>query len=173
MSKDIEETKLGRPTKFKEEYIEEAYKLSLLGLTDIQMAKFFEVAESTFHLWKLEHPNFSESLKRGKLKADMEIVDSLRQTCFDRQIPEVQAFKTKNIFYNAEGKRMEEEKIEMVETARGVPADFKSIALWLGNRHPELWSSKPTTNVELNIPNILQNNPLSNDKGNDSTSEDI
>lgn len=140
MKDNTEENKgAGRPTKFKEEYIEQAYKLSLLGMTDRQMAEFFEVVESTFYLWKLENPNFSEAIKRGKLLADMEIVDSMRKTCFDRQIGEIQAFKVRNVYYNEDGKRIEEERVEHVETARGVPADYKAIALWLGNRHPELW----------------------------------
>lgn len=161
MSKEIEESKeKGRPTKFKEEYIEQGYKLALLGMTDIQMANFFEVAESTFHLWKKENPIFSESVKRGKIMADMEIVNSLRQTCFDRQIPETQAFKVRNVFYNAEGKKVESEKVEYVEVTRGIPADYKGIALWLGNRHPELWSGKSTQEINLTLPQILTNNPL-------------
>lgn len=140
MSKEIEESKeKGRPTKFKEEYIEQGYKLALLGMTDIQMANFFEVCEDTIYEWKNKHPRFSESVKRGKIMADMEIVNSLRQTCFDRQIPETQAFKVRNVFYNAEGKKVESEKVEYVEVTRGIPADYKGIALWLGNRHPELW----------------------------------
>ena len=42
----------GRPTKFDESLIDQAYKLSLLGATDEQIAAFFEVAVSTIYLWK-------------------------------------------------------------------------------------------------------------------------
>lgn len=47
-------------------------------------------------------------------------------------------------------------------------------ALWqLTKMNPKKYGNKEVTSVEVNIPNILQNNPLSNDKGNDSTTEDI
>ena len=56
----------GRPTDYRAEYAEQAEKLCLLGATDIQLADFFDVAESTIHLWKHTHPEFSESIKDGK-----------------------------------------------------------------------------------------------------------
>lgn len=67
----------GRPTKYLESFGEQARKLCLLGSTDKQLADFFEVAESTINLWKLEYPDFSESIKKGKVIADAEIADSL------------------------------------------------------------------------------------------------
>ena len=43
----------GRPTKYKDEYCEQAYKLCLLGATDKEMADFFQVSLSTLNLWKI------------------------------------------------------------------------------------------------------------------------
>ena len=40
----------GRPTKYKEEYAEQAYKLCLLGAKDKEMADFFQVSLSTLNL---------------------------------------------------------------------------------------------------------------------------
>ncbi|SDY78195.1 hypothetical protein [Nitrosomonas sp. Nm33] len=37
----------GRPTSYRPEYAEQAYKLCLLGATDKQLAEFFNVVEST------------------------------------------------------------------------------------------------------------------------------
>jgi transposase-like protein len=48
--------KRGRPSKYKKEYVELAYKFALLGLPDKKMAEFFEVSESTFNEWKEQHP---------------------------------------------------------------------------------------------------------------------
>lgn len=67
----------GRPTVYDSSYPEKVYKLCLLGATDAEIADFFEIAESTLNLWKLEHPDFSESIKRGKLTADSEVAESL------------------------------------------------------------------------------------------------
>ena len=60
----------GRPTKYKEEYNVQAYKLTLLGATDKELADFFEVSYDTIQEWKRIHEAFSYSLKEGKQIAD-------------------------------------------------------------------------------------------------------
>ena len=67
----------GRPTKYKEEYNEHAYKLCLLGYIDEDLAKFFEVDVSTINNWKIEYPKFFESIKSGKEVADANVAESL------------------------------------------------------------------------------------------------
>ncbi|MBL3206262.1 terminase, partial [Klebsiella pneumoniae] len=42
---------MGRPSKYKPEFAEQAKKLAVLGATDAQMADFFEVSVSTINLW--------------------------------------------------------------------------------------------------------------------------
>lgn len=54
---------MARPTKYQEAYAEQARKLCLLGYTDAELADFFEVSESTINKWKLDYPEFSESIK--------------------------------------------------------------------------------------------------------------
>ncbi|MES1763769.1 hypothetical protein ACKWMU_12765, partial [Escherichia coli] len=56
---------MARPTKYQEAYAEQARKLCLLGYTDAELADFFEVSESTINKWKLDYPEFSESIKKG------------------------------------------------------------------------------------------------------------
>ena len=56
----------GRPSKYKPEHAKAAAKLCKLGATDAQLADFFEVSVSTINLWKVQHKEFSESLKDGK-----------------------------------------------------------------------------------------------------------
>ena len=52
---------VGRPSKYKSEYAEQARKLCLLGATDTDMADFFDVDEATINRWKLDFPEFCES----------------------------------------------------------------------------------------------------------------
>ena len=60
---------IGRPSKYKEEYCEQAEKLARLGATDKEMADFFGVTEQTLNNWKTDKDGnetpFFESLKRG------------------------------------------------------------------------------------------------------------
>jgi hypothetical protein len=67
----------GRPTLYREEYTEQALKLCRLGATDRELADFFDVSEQTINAWKDAHPEFLESLKDGKAKADAEVADKL------------------------------------------------------------------------------------------------
>ncbi|MDR1182443.1 MAG: helix-turn-helix domain-containing protein [Bacteroidales bacterium] len=85
----------GRPTKYKPEYSEQAFKLCLLGLIDREIAKYFEVSESTFNGWKLEYPEFSESLKKGKVQADANVAASLYKQAMDGNVT-AQIFILKN-----------------------------------------------------------------------------
>ena len=56
---------MARLTVFKEEYVEQAYRLCLLGATDKEMADFFGVSEKTFNSWKKAQPELLQSIKRG------------------------------------------------------------------------------------------------------------
>jgi hypothetical protein len=117
----------GRPTKYQKAYDEQARKLCLLGYTDVQLADFFGVAESTIHKWKLDFPSFSESLKAGKENADAE----LALTLYERA---------------KGGKRIVKQKVAdgaIVDLEEELPPDTTAIIFWLKNRQPKLWRNNP------------------------------
>ena len=80
-------------TKFKSEYIEQGYKLSLLGLNEAELAECFGVAESTIRAWKKRHKDFAGAIKRGKKLADADVAESLyRRACgSDKVLPDTSA----------------------------------------------------------------------------------
>lgn len=55
----------GAPTKYDEVFNEQVYKLCLLGAIDKEIAEFFNVCEATINNWKIEYPEFLESIKKG------------------------------------------------------------------------------------------------------------
>jgi predicted metal-dependent TIM-barrel fold hydrolase len=67
----------GRPTKYDTAYNEQVKKLAMLGLTDIELAAYFEVEEKTINNWKKNFPEFLQSLRAGKEVADQEVAMSL------------------------------------------------------------------------------------------------
>ena len=119
----------GRPTDFREEFLALGYNYALLGATDRMLAEFFGVAESTIHLWKLAHPEFSESLKRGKAQADARVADSLFQRALGYSHPAVKIFHT------------EAGVVEHPYTEHYAP-DTGAACFWLKNRQPDLWRDK-------------------------------
>ena len=116
----------GRPSGYKEEYSELAYKYCLLGLTDKELAKLFDVTEKTINNWKIDFPEFLQSIRKGKEIADSEVADSMYQRACGYSHPEEKIFN-----HNGE--------IITHETIKHYPPDTQAASLWLRNRHPEKW----------------------------------
>ncbi len=126
----------GRPTKFKDEYIEQAEKLCKLGATDIEVADFFDVDVRTLYRWKGEHPSFCQSLRVGKEVADDRVERSL--------------------YARANGYEHDEVDIRVVSGAvvqtpirKYYPPDTTAAIFWLKNRRPAEWREK--------VENVLSN----------------
>lgn len=113
---------MGRPTAYKPEYVQQAYKLALLGLTDAQMADVFGVSEQTLNAWKGKYPEFLESIKNGKAPADAEVAASLYRRAKGYSHPE------DKIFCNANG------EVTVQPTTKHYPPDTAAAFIWLKNR---------------------------------------
>lgn len=143
---------VGHPTGYKSEYCDQAYKLCLLGATDAKIADFFGVCEATINNWKLAHPEFLESLKRGKISADAEIAESLfhRGKGYSH---------TENKIFQYEGTPI------IVPTVKHYPPDTAACMAWLKNRQPEVWRERQEANqsveseVSAAITKLIESNP--------------
>ena len=123
---------VGRPTKYKEEYVEQVEKLCLLGATNEQIADFFSISTSTLYEWGQEYEEFSSALKKGKILADAEIAKSLYQRAKGYSCPDLDI------------KMYEGEIIETPYT-KHYPPDATSAIFWLKNRQPKIWRDKQET----------------------------
>ena len=128
----------GRPTKYQEGYAEQVYKLCLLGATDKDLAGFFEVDESTVNNWKIDYPEFFESIKNGKEIADSNVAHRLykKATGYERQEDKIFQFQGSPV---------------VVPTEVHYQPDTTAAIFWLKNRQPKLW--RDTQNIELSGPN--------------------
>lgn len=120
----------GRPSRYKPEYAEQAKKLCMLGLTDKELAKFFEVSEQTLNTWKKAHPEFLESLKGGKTLADAEVAAKLHHRALGYSHPE-------------DDIRVVNGQIVITPTIKHYPPDTTAAIFWLKNRQPNKWRDKP------------------------------
>lgn len=123
---------IGRPSKFKELDLEKVKKVASKGWTDLEMADFFEVAESTWYKWKVDFPDFSEALRLWKQEADERVERSL----FERATGYTHAEEK---IFNDGGEPMR------VETRKHYPPDTTAAIFWLKNRNPEQWRDKTET----------------------------
>lgn len=120
---------MGRPSKFKPEFVGQAEKLAKLGATDIEIADFLEIDARTLYRWKADNEAFCQALKAGKAEADDRVERSL--------------------FARANGYEHDEVDIrvvggEIVQTPirKFYPPDTVAAIFWLKNRRPEQWRDK-------------------------------
>jgi hypothetical protein len=122
---------MARPSKFKQEYIEQARKLCKLGATDRELADFFEVTEKTLNNWKLESDEFLQSLKSGKDEAD----DRVERSLFARAVGYV---------HDDIDIRVVEGRIVETPIVKHYPPDTTAAIFWLKNRRKEEWRDRVT-----------------------------
>ena len=93
------------------------------------MADFLGVSERTINTWKSKHPEFLQSITRGKLSADAGVAEKLYERACGYSHPEEKIFQY-------EGKPV------IVPTVKHYPPDTQAASLWLRNRQPDLWRDK-------------------------------
>lgn len=120
---------MGRPTKYRPEYVEQAKKLCALGATDAQLADFFDVAVSTVALWKVQYENFSDALKLPKASADDAVEQSLYRRALGYECDEVDI-------------RAINGEVVLTPIRRRYPPDVVACIFWLKNRRPDQWREK-------------------------------
>jgi len=113
--------KAGRPTKYKSEYDDQAYKYCLLGATNERLGELFEVDSSTINDWIAKYETFSAAVKRGRVIADAEVAQSLFHRAKGYSHPDVH-------ISNFQG------EITKTETVKHYPPDTAAGFIWLKNR---------------------------------------
>jgi hypothetical protein len=128
----------GRPSDYREKYDEQARKLCLLGATDVELADFFGVSEQTLNTWKKVHPNFLESMNRGKIIADAEVAEKLYQRACGYSHDAVKIFMPAGAL----------NPVYAPYTER-FPPDTAAASRWLGNRQRQRWGEKTEAQAVL------------------------
>ena len=117
----MSQKKVGRPTGYKTEFNDRAFRLSLLGLTDVQLSESFNISEATLNVWKNKHPKFLESIKAGKEDADAKVAASLYERARGYSHPEDKIFCNNG-------------EITVAPTTKHYPPYTAAAFIWLKNR---------------------------------------
>lgn len=120
---------VGRPSSYKPEYAEQAYKYCLLGADDAWLAQLFGVSTVTINAWKNEFPEFLNALKEGKDIADANVGKSLYQRACGYSHPDVEV-------------KVIDGQVVMVDLVKHYPPDTGAAMAWLKNRQPKLWRDR-------------------------------
>lgn len=119
----------GRPSDFRRGFVKQAHALTLLGATDEFLAEFFGVSVATLNNWKHRHPQFLESIKRGKAVADAQVAGKLFQRANGFRVKAVKIFQKDGVSFEHEYQEFH-------------PPDVTAQIFWLKNRQPGLWRDK-------------------------------
>lgn len=129
---------IGRPTKYKAEYVKTAKALARLGATNQEMAEAFGVSLSTFNLWKVQHQAFSDAIKTGKDVADERVVDALYNRAMGFSHPDTDI-------------RVVDGAIVETPMVKHYPPDTTAAIFWLKNRRPDEWRDRQEIEHSGNI----------------------
>lgn len=121
----------GRPTSYRAEYAEQAFKLCQLGATDAELAGFFKVNTVTIWRWQSAQPEFCNALKRGKEAADERVERSLYARATGYTHDAVKIFMPAGAA-----------KPVYAPYQEHVPPDTTACIFWLKNRRAEQWRDK-------------------------------
>jgi len=109
--------KFNHPFKMDQLNLEKVEVVASMGLIDEQIAVILDISPRTLNYWK-KHPAFLQSLKRGKLKADFKVTQSLYKKAIGYETLDKNG---KNVW---------------------MAGDTTAMIFWLKNRQPEKWRDK-------------------------------
>ena len=127
---------VGRPTSYKPEYCREAELLCLLGLTDVELAEFFQVSDETIRTWKHKYPEFLGAIENGRILPDAQAAQTLFKLAmgFEHKVEDI-------VWRNGAPIK--------ISYTKYFPPNFSALSLWLRNRRPDQWRDKHTIGVEM------------------------
>ncbi len=130
----------GAPTKYNKQFHPVLGRtLAQLGKTDKEISTELEIAESTLNLWKLKHPEFSESLKIGKMDINKLVENALLKRALGFEVTEEKVFSNNGEIVTHNGLKY-------------FPPDVAAAFIWLKNRDPANWRDRKELVGDPNAP---------------------
>ena len=129
-----------------------SYLIEVKGYNDSQLIEYLGISRPTFYKWKKEKVNFSNTLKKSRVKLVSKIKDSLVK-------------KTEG-FYVTEWKEIVVEgEVVKVENSKYIPPSDTAIIFALANLDPENWKRQDKQVIDTNkdkavIPNIQSDDDI-------------
>lgn len=137
----------GRPKEKVEDKVDflQVEKLAGHNMTDVEIGDILGFCEDTINNYKKDE-GFLRALKRGKIKADNRVVQSLYQRAVGRKVVE----KTFKAVTNTDTGKTK--MILVKATTTEIPPDVKACIHWLHNRRPQDWRA---VKEEAGVPDDL------------------
>lgn len=129
---------------YQDSYREQAYRMSLLGATNKDLATLFKVSPTTVALWAERITAFGAALSAGRDEADAAVAQSLYQRALGASHPETK------VFCNSEG------EVTQATITKHYPPDTAAATTWLRLRQPAKWREAPPDEAPMdNMAKVL------------------
>jgi hypothetical protein len=130
----------GKRKKYEDRFVEQGYKLALLGLTEEQIADVFGVHVASIAAWVKWHPAFGKALREGKIIADSEVAAALYERAKGYSHEAVKIFMPPGA----------KEPVYAPYVEHYAP-DTSAALGWLKARHKDLWNVSDDQNVKVTL----------------------
>lgn len=139
--------KSGTKSKCTKEVIEQVEGLCKLGLTNAQLAEYFNVTPNAIANWAKNNRAFRTAMNRGRTEGDIPVVKSLYQLALGFEKKAVKLFKNRVVekFYDDDGKVVQEisrDEIIEHEYMEYYPPNVKAAIKILNARHRNQWAEQ-------------------------------
>ena len=138
----------GRPTKFKESFVQDAVQICEMGATIPELAESLGVSRRSIYQWASKYPAFAHALKVGKAPAD----DRVERSMFQKAVG-FTTTETKRKYAVTQGKDGKDVRTLVSEEIhdKSYAPDVTAGIFWLKNRRPELWMDRKSITGDLDI----------------------
>lgn len=110
--------------------LDEVEEWASMGLSNLQIANNMNIGDATLYDWQNKHPEFRDTIKRGKYKVDLQVENALFKKALGTEYTEV-----KKVYKN--GKVIGEERV-----TKQLAPDTTAQIFWLKNRQPQDWRDR-------------------------------
>ena len=146
------------------------------GNTDATIAQKIGITPATLWLWKQNHPEICDALKRGKEVVDIEVENKLLEAALGFFVTVREPMKLKTVKQKAGEGRIEEERVEYVDRQLYFPPNTTAQIYWLKNRKPNHWRDKREVVADISdsaVKNMLTISDLINNPEPDREIEEL
>jgi len=140
----------GRPTKYSTSLLPKLAELmAKSAMIDKDMAAFIGISESTFHKWKIDHPDFAAALIKGKQDPDDKVEAALFQSAMGHHEDEFTQVKVP-------GPDGEDIIKHTTMTRRYIAPQVAAQIFWSKNRRPDRWKDKQEVSIDMDSDPLMK-----------------
>ena len=136
--------KPGSPAHWKIDYTRQIFWLSLLGITELEMANVIGISIDLFNLWKRRHPDFLNALKAGKTEAEAVATHSLFRSGVGYEHEACKFFPNRVKEYDPKTGKLIKEYTKIIEHTyiKKYPPNVTALKTYLAAKRPDLWGDR-------------------------------